>query len=625
MPIRRIPFGEWLPDLGEFNNEGLYKVRGAVNSSGRWVPGPVNVGTEITGAAAATYAFADIGGFHLHTPTSDGRDLWMYVGVDDDILRSTTANTLVTQRATAAGLANDFDTTSGWQFTSFGNAVYAAMFNAATGNGYFMRASTPSTNFATFVAATNPTTYSPIPRFVSYIKGHLLIAGVEMQTTLGEFTAGTFYPNLLMWSATDGLNDGPTRWGDELTVNYPETVGSSYQMLDDDFGPITGLCGGMDYAYIFKARAIYRMDGPEWQITPVVTGAGTIYPNSIVRFYNDVYFWGPAGPAVLRYGSSEVENIAATKCQRAITSTSNTDFFEFVMEPDAYSDVYPRLTVDISPIAISAAADYRAGLVAFFCYDEIEDVDAGLNYGRSTPVLIYDTATKRFSTLLIPSKFAFARSAPRFGRNPVVPSSVSAIQHSVLDGIHGIGLERATSFFQPVSVSSLTGDVSTPVEITISGAGDYLYDWFPKFTTAFNPLALDDQNGPITTSVKRVRVPFTMQRFDETVVDGYSSADYEWAVKVNVTVRTKNRYSGETEEVTGSWTSSDSYQQSDGWIDLSSGKGSTEGEYHQFEIEIVTLSLDGTKVNGLSVHLRDLTYFEVEYDMGSPCGSTYIA
>lgn len=503
------------------------------------------------------------------------------------------------------------------QFASFGDSIYAACFDGT--NGHFVSAATPSTNFATFVTATAPVTYSPLPRYVSTIKNHLLIANVESQTTLGEFTANTVYPNLVMWSATDN----PARWGDELTANYPETVGSSYQQLYDEYGPITGLCGGMDYAYIFKPRAIYRMDGPEWTFHPVVTGAGTVYPNSIVRFYNDVYFWGPCGPARLRYGSSEVENIGLGKVQRAITDSSNLDFFDYVFEldPNEFSD----FTGDPANIHISAAADTKAGVVAFFVADQFDDVAIGFTYVRSTMCIVYDVATGNFSALRIPSKFGFVKSAPRYGTNPFVKGAINWAQAPVLDGFFGVGVDRDYALADSnASVMQLAGDGDV-LTTTISGAEGYLYDWFPKFTTAFNPLALDDQNGPITTRVRRVRVPFTLERFGETVVDGYASATYAWSVKVNVTVRTKNRYAGETEEVTGSWTSSDSYQPSDGWIDLNGGKGSTAGEYHQFEIEIVTLSADGTEVNSIIVHLRDLTYFEVEFDTDGPCGSTYIA
>lgn len=620
MPIRRIPFGEWLPDLGEFNNEGLYKVKGAVNAGGRWLPSPVFNGVTITGAAGANYNPWEVRGLHIHTAVTNPKDIRIFLGTNDDILRGTSTNTLVTERATAAGLTNIPDNISGWQFTSFGDSIYATCFNGTT--GHFLSAATPSTNFATFISATAPVTYNPLPRFVSTIKNHLLIANVESQTTLGEFTANTVYPSLVMWSASDN----PARWGDELTANYPETVGSSYQHLYDEFGPITGLCGGMDYAYIFKPRAIYRMDGPEWSFHPVVTGAGTIYPNSIVRFYNDVYFWGPCGPARLRYGSSEIENLAIGKCQRAVTEWQNSEFFDYCFELGAFENSsFEVIFGKTEQVDISAVADYRANLIAFFFGEVTVDGSLSTTLIRRTGCLVFDVTTGKFSFFNVPTKIAHAKSVPRYGANPLDIGAVDAAQHSVLDGIYCVLLNDSMNSVTAAQLAESLGDTEPLDTIAVAGDPAYLYDWSPTFTTAYNPLQLDDQNGPVTTRVKRVRVPISIRRFDEEAGDAYNSGTERWMVRIDVTVRTKNRYIGEREEVTGSYTTGDSYQPSDGWIDLNSGKGSTAGEYHQFEIRISTLDSQQTEVNSAIVHLRSITYFEAEFEVDSPCGSTYNA
>lgn len=620
MPIRRIPFGEWLPDLGEFNNEGLYKVKGAVNAGGRWLPNPIFNGVTITGNGGANYNVWNCRGLHIHTSNSDSKDIRLYVGTTDDILRGSLNNSLVTQRATAAGLANAPDSISGWQFTSFGDAIYATCFNGTT--GHFISAATPSSNFATFVAATTPTTYSPLPRFVSSIKNHLLIANVESQTTLGEFTANTVYPNLVMWSASDD----PTRWGDELVANYPETVGSSYQHLYDEFGPITGLVGGMDYAYIFKPRAIYRMDGPEWTFHPVVTGAGTIYPNSIVRFYNDVYFWGPCGPARLRYGSSEIENLAIGKCQRAVTEWQNSAFFDYCFELDEFENSdFEVIFGETRQVDICAVADYRANLIAFFFGELTIDGSFSTTLLRRSGCLVFDVTTNAFSFFNVPTKVTHAKSLPRYGKNPLDIGAVDPSQHSVLDGTYCILLNDSMTSTTAAQLGEAVGDTEPLDTIAVSGDPAYLYDWSPTFTTPFNPLLVDDNNGPITTSVSRVRVPLSLNRYGESPVDGYDSAVEPWMLRIDVTVNTKNRYIGESEQVTGSYTTGDTRQFSDAWIDLNSGKGSTPGEYHQFEIKITTLDPDETEVNSAIVNLRGLTYFEVEYRIEDPCGSTYIA
>jgi hypothetical protein len=622
--IRRIPFGEWLPDLGEHNNEGLYKVKGAVSSGGRYFPPPTFNGTDLTGNAGATYDMTETYGLHVHTSNTNPRDLRFYVGTNNDILRSTAVNLLSTERATAAGIANAPDTISGWQFTSFGDTIYAASFNGTTGN--FLRAATPSTAFATFVAATTPTTYSPIPRFVSTIKNHLLIANVEAQTTLGEFTANTVYPNLVMWSASDD----PTRWGDEEFANYPETVGSSYQHLYDEFGPITGLVGGADVAYIFKPRAIYRMEGPEWSFHPVVTGAGSIYPNSIVRFYNDLYFWGPCGPALLRYGSSEVENIGLGKVQRAVTEFQNYKMLDYCFEIDTFTS--PEGEIDITgnttQLDISCVADYRCGLIAWFCAEAT--VETGTtDLSRRTGCLTYDVKTGAFSFFNVPTKAMFAKSVPMYGKNPVGSGSNGFSQHSVLDGTTVVLLNDSMTRGDDVQLAQARGDTSTLDSIQLTNpVQSFAYDWFPEFTTSFNPLVTDDDRGPLPTSVRRVRVPLSIQRFAETAASGAVNVSDPWSLKVEVTVRSKNRFIGEYEEATGSWDAIDAWQTGDQWIDLNGGKGSSEATYHQFVIRILTQDNDNPHVfvKSAILHLRDLSYFEVEFESGSgQSGSTYIA
>src|SRR5690606_36904123 len=179
------------------------------------------------------------------------------------------------------------------------------------------------------------------------------------------------------------------------------------------------------------------IDGPEWVISPVVTGAGTLYPNSVVRMYNDVYFWGPCGPARLRYGSSEIENLAVGKCQRAVTEFQNSAFLDYCFEIDDFT--YPitgdELFGNTWGTDISAAADYRANLVAFFHGEVVTTGPLDPDLARRSGCLVYDISTNRFSFFSVPSKVKYAKSVPRYGRNPLSPSAGNFSQHSVLDGV----------------------------------------------------------------------------------------------------------------------------------------------------------------------------------------------
>src|SRR6185503_18640420 len=80
---------------------------------------------------------------------------------------------------------------------------------------------------------------------------------------------------------------------------------TGFQDLNDDYGPITGLISGSDYAYVAKTRCWYRMDagGPfDYQFKPFGIGMGCILSHSICKLGDTIYYWSRSGPMRIRPG-----------------------------------------------------------------------------------------------------------------------------------------------------------------------------------------------------------------------------------------------------------------------------------------------------------------------------------
>lgn len=175
---------------------------------------------------------------------------------------------------------------------------------------------TTATAFAPLITTTAPTgsssvTGNPRARFVSWIKNHLVLGNIDMTDNTatggdaGGILSGGAYGGLaadnssnvgVWWSATDNIN----RFANPAA--HPMIIGSDFQMLNDDLGPVTGLSPGGDWINVFKERGIYYMSGPPFAFDLVTTEVGCAFPRSIVRLGDDVYFWSMRGPCVLRGG-----------------------------------------------------------------------------------------------------------------------------------------------------------------------------------------------------------------------------------------------------------------------------------------------------------------------------------
>lgn len=383
MPVRFIPFGEWLPDRGYIANPGMLHVKNALPYSGSYVP----VG-QITSLAATSRA---IRGLYVHPKGPSASSYMIYVGEEGYLQEvDPLGGYLVTDRS-KAGVAPVYSNnashynTCGWRFTSFGEHVCATnlidppqiQLNAA---GAFQDMITSG---VTGLKA----------RYITTVRNHVL---------LGFYNdAGTDYPQGVWWSQSDNARAFSTP---ALSSSIGAT--SDNQVLNDDYGHITGIVGG-DYAVIFRERAIQRMDGPPWSFETIVRGVGTRYPNSICSLGSDIYFWAQDGPRVLRNGTS-VESLGAGRFRRAMVdryynfatltgTTIGIDGEQFPYQVSAAADpssmtvwwVYRSGGTSVNALAVNVAEDGAAGMISqpYQMYHLCTKADTGEEWGLGRDII----------------------------------------------------------------------------------------------------------------------------------------------------------------------------------------------------------------------------------------------
>lgn len=604
MPIDRVPFGQWNPDLGEWEHDSLYKVYGAVRSGGKWVPSP----GFITVAAVETdpESISDLRGMWLHHP-NNGTDA-LYIGYSSAALIRLAAITTAGVKSDVGNtVAGTPDTISGAQFTSYGNFIYYA-----TGTSHDIARGDSSAVSTSVVVYTSPDSYNPRPRYISTIKNHILLANVRIANAPAgaPLSASTTYPELVMWSATDN----PLRFGDPSATPSATLIGSDHQQLFDECGPITGLIGG-DYAFIFKSHSIWRMDGPPWQFRPIVQGSGTIYPNSICKLYDDVYFWGSAGPTRLRQGQTTALATGTAKYTATLTDALSTELEDFLLE--LQPTLFSAPSAAVTPIDISGFVDYKNGLVVWTVGETA--VSSGTTLFRNTVAIVYDAHTEELSSFQVNGKLRFCRSIPKTGTtsHSTQWAGTDTMPHTVLEGVFAVGSigSVAAGVHTPAASDSDAKILTTYGDSTDSSVsyGTFPTEWAPQFVTAYRQFG---EPGKVTR-IKRVRIPYSLKRNGTAPGDG----DPDGKIVITVDVRSKSRGvdGNNYHEVTGTYDSSTAtWQQPDGWIDVEGVFAS----HHQLDVKFEAYESAASAKRWIS-HLRDFPYIEVEYEQGGTTGTEY--
>lgn len=330
MPIVHLPFTTLYPDAGELNNNHLVDTESLIPYGGRYIP--VNTITEIDEIEQ---------GFPAAIPISEiktFKDRFVYVGRDDGSIIENEATawpfTWTPTLVLAAGT-----TPSPWHFVAFGDLIIAT-------NGVDDVAS-QAIRGAAFLQPAITIKEVPKAKFITTIGERILLGNITNVTASVTAEAG---PHTVWWSGTNNI------------ALFENPIGSpaartDFQTIFDDYGEVTGLSGGRDFAFIFKERAIYRLASGGafgFTVTPVSLGVGTEFPRSIVQLGDATFFWGPDGPSVVDFNG--VRSLARDKISRQLL---DDDFLVIDRSINAVAPDGVRVALD--PITGVITWLYRGG------------------------------------------------------------------------------------------------------------------------------------------------------------------------------------------------------------------------------------------------------------------------
>lgn len=300
-----IPFGEFLPDRKLFGNEGLLRAYGVCPISGNYISTP-RLERLNTGSGFQYY------GLHLHQFFNAGvRETRAYAGEETKLVQLSYEG--VPAKVDKSGPSAPYSFLASppldselWDFASYGDNIVATNLNDPV--QYLDHPTTAA--FADLITST----FKPQFRFAVPIRQNLFGFYCFLPATFDGIAAGT-HPQLGVWSQNDNIRV----FGSENVD--PTHIGAGYQQfIGGDLGPITAAIGG-EYGIVFCARGIVRIDGPPYEFRVIAEGDTTLFPYSVFRLGDDVYFWGAAGPSVLMGGEAPVRRLAAGKAQRALLDT----------------------------------------------------------------------------------------------------------------------------------------------------------------------------------------------------------------------------------------------------------------------------------------------------------------
>jgi hypothetical protein len=279
MPQKRIPIGEYLPDLPALANPGLTRAHNVVPVQAGVGPQPgfssYTGYTPLADLVRGGNAFIDRAG----NPNN-------FAGTETELYRMASVGTVNASRL-AGGLynANGF---ARWEFVNFDNDVVAVNPND---DPQFFDMST-STNFARLAPQ------APRAHHVGIIGNHVVLGNVYDH----YYGAGPL-PTNIWWCA---IRD-PFGWpkpGTDDAVN----VQSDRQPLEGDGGWVHAVVSGAEVGAIFQERQIWRMDyrGGDviYELNRVEPLRGLLIPGLAVPFGRMVFYLAEDGFYLFDYTSS---------------------------------------------------------------------------------------------------------------------------------------------------------------------------------------------------------------------------------------------------------------------------------------------------------------------------------
>lgn len=339
MPIATsdpIPFGEWLPDMGDFSNPGALTVTNCVVENDRYKPfsPAVESGNAVDGIVKGSFAYRDATGNSINfCATAD--KIYQQIG------------TTWTDVSRAAGGAYNTAEDGFWCFVNFGTKVIATnylddiqVFDVAT-----------DTEFSK-LSATAPKCRS------MFVANNYLVC-LDIQDADGAT------PYRVRWSP---LNAPAGDW-----TPAPATTGADFQdIYGGDYANVFG-AALEDYNMIIQGRDCWRMDfvgGTDiFDFHPMKHGKGSILPRSCISDGSSVFFKGQDG--FYEFDGTTLTPIGLHKIDEWFTNNLNPAFDY-------------NLNVIIDPL--------RHNLMISF--PDLDATDGGCN-----KILCYNYADSRFTLL----------------------------------------------------------------------------------------------------------------------------------------------------------------------------------------------------------------------------------
>lgn len=396
-----VPFGALQPDGKLFNNDGLVEARNVAPVYGNYIPTPF---WAHTGNEPTTEPF----GLHAHFA---GSSSWFaYLGAVTALYEYNTTTWAATDKTRAVGGpygAGGAGGEAGWQSASFGDSIIMTDYV----DDPQLLTSPAAANFVKLAQSggANPG-MDPKAKFVYSLRGNLHLANLNLPAALlnpdgsTDLAAGA-HPTTVCWSQTENVR----QFGSFNAT--PQLTGTGFQPLNYDFGHLAGVAGSNTFAILFLQKGIVREDGPPYTFRPIVAGSSCRYPNSIVMFDQDVYFWGPSGPSVLRGGEGPVLVLGDGRVARTLIDNAAAGFS-------------PTYSISTSALTrhVNVSADQTNGLI-YWTFTSTSGTTAGRLGDLS---IIYNVREDRFSftdnasvsfdaTTLHSNGLLFLKSGPDLG------------------------------------------------------------------------------------------------------------------------------------------------------------------------------------------------------------------
>jgi hypothetical protein len=297
-PIK-IPFGEWLPDLPDYQNPGVTVAKNVIpaGQSYQSMPSQVIYSNALTARCQGAFSTKDADGNTVN-----------FAGDATKLYRM--ASTAYADVSKVGGYTIGSD--EQWYWTRFNSLLLATNIN------------------------------DPIQKFT--VNSSTIFADLSVGAPKARYiaTSGSFVIAGNTYDAIDGNVPERIRWcalGDPTDWTVSAVTQADYEDLDISKGWVMQLVGG-EYIVVFQERAITRLDytgSPGiFQIRQIEGNHGTLIPGSVVRSGNLIFYIGLDGFYV--FDGNQSISIGANKVDKTFWAEVDTSYFSRVTataHPDA--------------------------------------------------------------------------------------------------------------------------------------------------------------------------------------------------------------------------------------------------------------------------------------------------